>query len=1175
VPRVIYSSDSPDRFVPGTYTLTYSASDLSGNAATPVTRTVIVQPDVVPPVITLNGPALDNIGKGQPYYDPGATAQDQIDGPIQVIRIGSVDVHKTGRYEITYTATDESGNSSSKVRVVTVSSLEEDDVEEASACGVDVKISATSCQGDAILPAEAGACASTAPRLARGCGTDIWGCTDPIALNYNSRATRDDGSCVYLQPPSFGSSGGVTVYTGYSCEYLSIIFSNQGGPITSSSLSNQLSSGFKYYPSLLKIEGSECTPGEYLNTLTASNSAGSATVNFKIVILDKCLKPGARGCTDRRANNFNVNAECDDGSCAYTGCMLPGASNYDPRATTPGVCIFQGSCPPSLPSYSGGVILRGCRDPKASNYCATATEDNGSCRYCKEPMVTIQPISWVRTDPLEMLAITGTASNTDSVVVQVYGVTKTVPVTSLGNWAAIYSVAEILTFPYGSLTVNASSTFFCQGSPPAIASRKFVNKEPIIVLPYCPDRRVVIQVCNANAVTDDNFRVYLNDTYIGYLNLQAMARVGSVFIFDESANIEQADFTCPIRGMAVYRVDPSLLKASNTLRMQNAQMNFTGNYGTVQLRNYLLNRNGGLVSPCVIANLEYSGGDGESFSFSFNYESCCSGETPPVSSTVFGCTDPEALNYDPLATESNDSCVYRGCMLPAAANYDSRATIPGPCEFNECLPSLPAYESSIVVRACVDPTATNFCQSATRNDGSCTYVGCMLPEALNYDASATTPGLCIFAGCPPSIPPYEVGVLISGCTDPLSERFCPTATEDDGTCGESCLGIELDFLTIPEVNYENDLTVCGSSDQGDGEKVLVTIQGKFPKEVIVNGGSWCVTYSIAELVTLQAGSSNIALKANNICGESVASYPIEIPPCTEPTLSISPYSTPIQWAKGLTICGSCSLANGKIVTVSIQNKFPKEVEATENQWCATFSAEELLLLDAGSTNIRASVANNCGSSVSFLPISIPEVSYRLPVYIGVMASTGSRYSVQTITSFTVNGSPATIDPEFTSQSVVNLGAGSWRLTNLNEDQGGSIWAYYPLVSNNFSAAIAYNIEEEAPGRRADGICLVISKLPFLAGLGGGLGYNGGNPNSVAVEIDTYQNDFDADNHHIGILKNANVKNHLAVVPVENILNGTLEVEYLNGALKVKHNGSQILNYVIDIPGIIGTGAMTS
>lgn len=687
--RIVYSESSFNRLVPGAYTLTYSARDASGNAATPVTRTVIVQPDLVPPVITLNGLELVSLEKGQPYIEAGATAEDAIDGPIQVVRTGSVDVSVVGRYVLTYTATDESGNSSSTIRVVTVSSLEEDDVGATTLCAADEKSSTTLCQNDGV--AQTSSCSTSEPIFARGCGTDIWGCDDPEALNYDFRATRNDGSCEYLQPPIFGGSGvlvvGGTVSGGevsllvievYAGDPIRITFINGGGPVTSSSLSNPLPECLVYYPRDLKIEGNACSPGEYLNSLTLSNSAGSATLNFKIVILNRCLRPGASGCTDRAATNFSPTAECDDGSCTYRGCMLPAASNYDPRATIPGECIFEESCPSSLPPYTGGIVVRGCKDPTAVNYCSTATEDDGSCEFCNPPRVKITQV---------------------------------------------------------------------------------------------------------------------------------------------------------------------------------------------------------------------------------------------------------------------------------------------------------------------------------------------------------------------------------------------------------------------------------------------------PEQII--------------------------------------------------------------WTENLTICGSAQIEGEQIVKVTIQGEHEKTVPVLEGEWCVTYNNQELGSLEEGVVLVKVIAATGCGISEDQVVLFKPSVVYSLPIYVGVTASTGSARAIHNITSFRVNGTPANINPEFTTSKVLDLGGGSWRLNPMEFDTGGGIWAYYPLDSKDFSASIDYNIIEPPEEDRADGIALVFSKAPFLASFGGGLGYQGGNPNSVAIEIDTYQNEFDPDNYHIAVLQGGNVSTHLALATRPNILAGSLEADYAGGILKVKHNGSLIITLEIDIPGIIGTGTLTS
>lgn len=143
-------------------------------------------------------------------------------------------------------------------------------------------------------------------------------------------------------------------------------------------------------------------------------------------------------------------------------------------------------------------------------------------------------------------------------------------------------------------------------------------------VPTCPDRVIVFQICNENALRDDNFDIYLNGTFLGPVDLSTDAQVGSVFIgnLDPSLNIVSADFSCPIIGMAVYRFDPSILQLSNTINMINTQANGNNNAGTVGVRNYLLSGTD-LSSPCVIADLTYGPPDGEDALLTFDYTECC------------------------------------------------------------------------------------------------------------------------------------------------------------------------------------------------------------------------------------------------------------------------------------------------------------------------------------------------------------------------------------------------------------------------------------------------------------------------------------------------------------------------------------------------------------------------
>ena len=144
--------------------------------------------------------------------------------------------------------------------------------------------------------------------------------------------------------------------------------------------------------------------------------------------------------------------------------------------------------------------------------------------------------------------------------------------------------------------------------------------------PSCPNNVVVIQICNSNAARDDNFNVYLNGTYIGFLNLNSNAQIGSLFIGtpDTNVNVTEPDFTCPLSGMVNYRFseDSLIYGGNNVLYLENAQNNNNGNLGTVEIRNYVQVGND-LVQPCGIANLNYSGPSGSNFTFNFTYNQCC------------------------------------------------------------------------------------------------------------------------------------------------------------------------------------------------------------------------------------------------------------------------------------------------------------------------------------------------------------------------------------------------------------------------------------------------------------------------------------------------------------------------------------------------------------------------
>ena len=124
----VFSTSTVNTSSIGTYSVTYTATDSSGNNAS-ATRTVNVIVDQTKPVITLLGvPAINTI-LNTPYTDAGATATDNIDGviTINIISQSNVDVNATGTYAVTYNVSDNAGNAANEItRTVRVVEAETD-----------------------------------------------------------------------------------------------------------------------------------------------------------------------------------------------------------------------------------------------------------------------------------------------------------------------------------------------------------------------------------------------------------------------------------------------------------------------------------------------------------------------------------------------------------------------------------------------------------------------------------------------------------------------------------------------------------------------------------------------------------------------------------------------------------------------------------------------------------------------------------------------------------------------------------------------------------------------------------------------------------------------------------------------------------------------------------------
>ena len=133
------------------------------------------------------------------------------------------------------------------------------------------------------------------------------------------------------------------------------------------------------------------------------------------------------------------------------------------------------------------------------------------------------------------------------------------------------------------------------------------------------------------------------------------------------------------------------------------------------------------------------------------------------SSTVYGCMDPAAFNYNPNATIDDGDCCYdSGCCNPAATNNCTNCCH---CNNSLCVGLVPG---------CMDNPATSITQQITQGTWNGNYGPFNYNASANYDpVTPNPPGSCCY---------YE------GCTDPIAINYDPNACVDDGSCVTLILG---------------------------------------------------------------------------------------------------------------------------------------------------------------------------------------------------------------------------------------------------------------------------------------------------------------------------------------------------------------------------------------------------
>jgi hypothetical protein len=206
------------------------------------------------------------------------------------------------------------------------------------------------------------------------CDTVVYGCTDADACNYNPDATDEDGSCYGPDCDGVCDSGAVVD----ECGECGGDGSSCADCLDAGGILNWIADGYcdgSNNNEGCGYDGGDCCPGDCVDaTYSCETFGGDCTTCSDPDSADnqeggECFDT-VTGCTDPAADNYNPDANTDDGSCIYDGCaagLAPGCSEQD---------IADSECASS--TWIGDGLCDGASEAWGINFCCYDL-DGGDC----------------------------------------------------------------------------------------------------------------------------------------------------------------------------------------------------------------------------------------------------------------------------------------------------------------------------------------------------------------------------------------------------------------------------------------------------------------------------------------------------------------------------------------------------------------------------------------------------------------------------------------------------------------------------------------------------------------------------------------------------------------------------------------------------------------------------
>ncbi len=477
--------------------------------------------------------------------------------------------------------------------------------------------------------------------------------------------------------------------------------------------------------SCLVYPGDSCDDG---NPQTVNDTVDEACMCLGVVL----------GCTDNDACNYNEAATQDDGSCEYPN------QGYD--------CI--GNC---LADSDGDGIcdqneVPGCTDPNACNYSPDATDQGG--------MVTVAFSSTVTS---------ANGGNLPAGIQNGDNATLSFEV-NVNDWTldAGFSGLNTCDVPFWQNAIFEGCDIKAYSSQQPVSYAMSYTSGFVEVLTF--DRMVFV-----DGGTEINFDFQSEnprgDAFYLYLGNQQVFEIGEFYGNYLNGIVDNLYFLLNTLDTAPFQLSYYWANINSGWTTYHYDYTTPAGFADVTVENQV---------NCDFSNDPVLDCDGLCINDTDQDGVCDENE-------ILGCTDSNASNYDPLATDDDDTCSYDvlGCTDQLACNFDPAATADnGQCDFDSCV-------------GCTNEIAANYNEAATIDDGSCIVFGCLVTFACNYNPNANTDdGSCENNSC-------------AGCTYPAALNYDPNATIDNG----SCIFLELVYgcMNPDALNYDPSATADNGS----------------------------------------------------------------------------------------------------------------------------------------------------------------------------------------------------------------------------------------------------------------------------------------------------------------------------------------------------------------------------